>query len=86
MRVAFVDEHLAQWPVVAMCAAIELSERTYYAARARPASARSLRDVAHRVAIKRVWENNYRCYGARRVYKQLRREGYVSWPAAPWPG
>jgi len=27
--VAFVDEHLAQWPVVAMCAAIELSERTY---------------------------------------------------------
>jgi hypothetical protein len=39
--VAFVDEHLAQWPVVAMCAAIELSERTYYAARARPASPRS---------------------------------------------
>lgn len=75
--VAFVDEHLAQWPVMAMCAAIELSERTYYAARARPASVRSLRDVAHRVEIKRVWENNYRCYGSRRVYKQLRREGYV---------
>lgn len=75
--VAFVDEHLAQWPVVAMCAAIELSERTYYAARARQASARSLRDVAHRVEIKRVWENNHRCYGARRIYKQLRRESYV---------
>jgi len=38
--VAFVDEHLTQWPVVAMCAAIELSERTYYAARARPDCAR----------------------------------------------
>jgi hypothetical protein len=39
-----VDEHLAQWPVVAICAAIELSERTYYAARARPASVRSVSD------------------------------------------
>ncbi len=24
-----------------------------------------------------MWESNYRCYGARRVYKQLRREGHV---------
>ena len=24
-----------------------------------------------------MWEGNYRCYGARRVHKQLRREGYT---------
>ena len=35
--VAFDDENLVVWPVAAICAAIELSERTYYAARARPA-------------------------------------------------
>jgi transposase InsO family protein len=28
------------------------------------------------VEIRRVWDANYRCYGARRVWKQLRREGY----------
>ena len=77
---AFIDEHLAQWPLVAMCAAIELSERSYYAARARPASPRSLRDAAHRVEIKRVWENNYRCYGAHL------QAGATWWPAAPSSG
>jgi putative transposase len=71
--VAFVDEHRTRWPVAAMCSAIELSERSYYAARARPACARSVSDGIHAVEIRRVWENNYRCYGARRIYKQLRR-------------
>jgi len=33
--------------------------------------------LAHRVEINRVREKNYHCYGARRSYKQLRREGYV---------
>ncbi|GAC1601952.1 MAG: hypothetical protein NVS3B21_29840 [Acidimicrobiales bacterium] len=32
-------------------------------------------DEAHKVQIRRVWDANYRCYGPRRVYKQLRREG-----------
>jgi len=75
--VSFVDEHRDRWPVVAMCAVIELGERTYYAAKKRPLSARALTDKVHTVAIRRVWENNYRCYGPRRVYKQLRREGYI---------
>lgn len=75
--VAFVDGHRDRWPVLAMCTAIELPERSYYAAKSRPASARSASDAVHRVHIRRVWENNYRCYGARRIHKQLRREGYA---------
>jgi len=75
--VAFVDEHRQRWPVAAMCTAIELPERSYYAAKVRPPSARTVSDAVHRPHIRRVWENNYRCYGARRVHKQLRREGYV---------
>jgi putative transposase len=75
--VSFVDEYRCRWPVAAMCRAIGLPERTYYAAKVRPPSVRDLTDEGHKVQIRRVWENNYRCYGARRVYKQLRREDYV---------
>ncbi len=53
-----------------MCAAIELPERSYYAARVRPPSARAVRDEAHKVQIRRESENNYQCYGARRVHKR----------------
>ncbi len=74
--VAFVDAHRDRWPVIAMCNAIRLPERSYYAAKARLPSARSVSDGVHRPHIRRVWENNYRCYGARRVHKALRREGY----------
>jgi transposase InsO family protein len=74
--VAFVDANRDRWPVLAMCSAIELPERSYYAAKARTPSARSISDAAHRPHIRRVWENNYRCYGARRIHKQLHREGY----------
>ncbi len=75
--VAFVDEHRRQWPVAVMCTTIGLPERSYYAVKARAPSARSRSDAVHRIHIRRVWENNYRCYGARRVHKALRREGYV---------
>jgi transposase InsO family protein len=75
--VAFVDEHRAQWPVAVMCTTIGLPERSYYAAKTRAPSARSRSDAVHRIHIRRVWENNYRCYGARRVHKALRREGYA---------
>jgi putative transposase len=75
--VAFVDAHRDRWPVLAMCTAIGMPERSYYAAKVRPPSARSVNDAVHRTHIRRVWENNYRCYGARRVHKQLHREGYV---------
>jgi transposase InsO family protein len=56
-----------------MCRAIGLAERTYYAARARPPSARQLADEVLVVHIRRVWEASYRAYGARRIWLALRR-------------
>jgi hypothetical protein len=47
-----------------------------YAAKVRPPSPRAVADEAHKIEIRRVWEANYRCYGSRRVHKQLHREGY----------
>jgi putative transposase len=45
---------------------------TYYAAKTRPPSARSLRDAVH---IQRVWKENYQVYGARKLWRQLGRQG-----------
>jgi transposase InsO family protein len=77
VTIGFIDAHRHQWPVSVMCAVLEFAERTYYAAKRRGPSPRSTRDQAHQVKIRWVWENNYRVYGARRIWKQLRRENYV---------
>jgi transposase InsO family protein len=37
--------------------------------------ARAIRDEQLKPEIRRVWEENYRVYGARKVWKQLNREG-----------
>lgn len=76
MSVEFIDANRHRWPVAVMCRVLELAERSYYAAKQRPASARSVTDAETTVKIRRVFEANYRVYGARRVWKQLRREGH----------
>jgi putative transposase len=50
---------------------------TYYAARRRPRSARSRRDQELKVQIRRVHAANFGVYGARKVWRQLGREGVV---------
>ena len=74
VMIRFVDEYRLAWPVAAICVAVGLAERTYYAAKARPLSVRSVADEAHKVKIRVVWESNYRAYGPRRVYKELLRQ------------
>ncbi len=74
---AFIDHYRERWSVRAMCRVLEFSERTYYAAKARPPAARSVADGEHKAAIKTWWENNSRVCGARRVWRQLHRQGRV---------
>jgi len=83
VSVAFIDANRHRWPVVAMCQVLDLSERTYYAAKQRTPSVRTLTDRAVSVEIRRVWESNYRVYGAKRVWLALRREDSTLL-AAPW--
>ena len=52
---------------------LEFAERTFYAAKARPPSARALADADHKLVIEVEWKANYSCYGARRLHKHLRR-------------
>ena len=43
---------------------LEFAERTFYAAKARPPSARALADADHKLVIEVEWKANYSCYGA----------------------
>ncbi|WP_276964151.1 IS3 family transposase, partial [Ferrimicrobium acidiphilum] len=54
---------------------LQFAPSTYYGAKVRPASPRSLRDETLRQQIKRIYEENYFVYGARKIWRQLRREG-----------
>ena len=48
---------------------------SYYAVKIRPACDRVIRDAELLTQIRRVHEDNYGVYGARKVWLQLRREG-----------
>jgi putative transposase len=74
MMVAFIDDHRGAYGVE------PIVPSTYYAHKAREGnsalrSARAVRDEALRVEIRRVWEENRCIYGARKVWRQLLREG-----------
>jgi len=77
--VAFVDAHREAHGVEPICAVLPIAPSTYYEAKARqvdPARrpARAQRDARLQPEIVRVWQANRRVYGAKKVWKQLRRE------------
>jgi putative transposase len=55
---------------------VSVAPSTYYAAKTRPPSARAQRDVAMTPVITRLWEDNYRVYGTRKLWKAARRAGH----------
>ena len=78
--VAFIDAHREAHGVEPICAALPIAPSTYYEQKARQADptrlpARAQREAALRPAITRVWHANRRVYGAKKVWKQLHREG-----------
>lgn len=78
--VAFIDQHRGTYGVEPICAVLPIAPSTYYEAKARerdPARrpARTQRDATLRDDITRVWKENRRVYGVRKVWHQLEREG-----------
>ncbi len=71
---AFIDDHRPRWGVEPICRALQFAPSTYYAAKSRPPSARSLRDAALKPEIARVHRENLSVYGAEKVWRQLHRE------------
>jgi putative transposase len=72
---AFIDQQREEFGVEPICRELQVAPSTYYAAKSRPASRRQLRDGELKPKIRACWEANYKVYGVRKIWKQLRREG-----------
>jgi len=77
--VTFVDQHRAKLGVEPICTELPIAPSTYCESTAREADpgrlpARHRRDAELELEIRRVWEANFRVYGARKVWRQLNRE------------
>lgn len=80
--VTFIDQHRAEYGVEPMCRQLQIAPSTYYEHKARAAdpqrrSKRIQRDEQLAVEIQRVWEEHFRVYGARKVWRQLQREQFT---------
>ena len=78
--IAFVDQHRQRLGVEPICKALQVAPSAYWrhAARQRkPAlcSHRAKRDASLVPQVRRVWEANMQVYGAKKVWRQLNREG-----------
>jgi putative transposase len=71
----YIDAHRDRFGVEPICRVLQVAPSTYYAAKARPPSARAVRDEQLKVEIKRVWDANFQVYGAEKIWRQLGREG-----------
>lgn len=71
----FIGAHRKRFGVAAICRVLQASPSSYYAARKRPASARQQRDDGLRRELQRVYQEHFGVYGARKLWRQLRREG-----------
>jgi putative transposase len=58
-----------------ICAVLQVAPSTYYAAKSRPASARSVRDAQLVPLIRKVHTDNLGVYGAKKVWAELNRTG-----------
>lgn len=77
----FVAEHRDAHGVEPICQLLRIAPSTYYAHAARRAdperrSSRSQRDEVLCQEIRRVWDENKQVYGADKLWKQLKREGF----------
>ncbi|MBD5787386.1 IS3 family transposase [Cellulosimicrobium terreum] len=61
---------------VLRAAGVQVAVSTYYAAKARPPSARAVRDAELGPVLRTLWDDNYRVYGARKLWKAARRAGH----------
>jgi len=78
----FIDEHRDMYGVEPICKVLPIAPSTYYARLAErnnpgKLSARAKRDAILKPIIKRVFEDNHEVYGVRKIWHQMRREGYT---------
>jgi transposase InsO family protein len=78
--IAFIDDHRQAHGVESICKVLPIAPSTYHANVAKridplKLSRRARCDLALKVAIRRVFAENFEVYGVRKVWLQLNREG-----------
>jgi putative transposase len=71
----YIDQHRAVYGVEPICIALQVAPSTYYAAKTRPASARSRSDEALAPTLRRIHAANFDVYGVRKMWLALLPEG-----------
>ncbi len=102
--IGFIDDHRAEYGVEPICRVLPIAPSTFYehlivARDPARASDRAKRDAALRQEVQRVWDQNFKVYGLRKVWHHPLETllcnvlpgsgcgGRASmWPAAPWNG
>lgn len=77
----FIDEHRSAYGVEPICRQLQIAPSTYYlhqACQRNPSlrSARVQQDEFLSGEIRRVWDDNWQVYGSRKIWHQLKREGF----------
>jgi transposase InsO family protein len=78
---AFIDEHRGAYGVEPICKVMQIAPSTYWLHAQRKAQPelrpeRARRDDVLVGEVERVWQENMQVYGVRKVWRQLRREGF----------
>jgi transposase InsO family protein len=78
----FIDDYRGEYGVESICRVLPIAPSTYYEEKAREADVsrrppRAQRDAFFAAEIQRVWDENRMVYGARKVWLQLKREGFA---------
>ena len=79
--ISFIDEHRGVFGVEPICRLLPIAPSTYYENVAKRLdvdrlSVRARSDISLKIEIRRVFEQNFRVYGVRKVWRQLQREGF----------
>lgn len=79
--ISFIDEHRAVYGVEPICRVLPIAPSTYHAHAARKVDpsrlpARERRDVELIPEVRRVFAENFGVYGVRKVWRQMKREGF----------
>ena len=80
--IAFIDDHREAYGVEPICKVLPIAPSTYHAhiaqrVDASKRSARAQRDAELKIEVQRVFAENFGVYGVRKVWRQLRREGFM---------
>jgi putative transposase len=72
----YIDAKRDEFGVEPICKILEMAPSTYYSAKSRPVSARSVRDAVMLPILLALWIANRKVYGAHKLWKAARRAGH----------